>query len=408
MTDLTAELIADMVLPLDVVISPDGRWVAYGVTPFSKREEHPTSAVWLVALAGSSPPRQLTAGQANDTSPRWSPDGQSLAFLSDRATRGTAQLYVIAIDGGEARPLTPTKNKRPVLGFKWSPDGQTIAFWSADEPTEDDERREKEKDDPQVFGERWQHARLRLVNVASGEVKTLVSQDRHVVQAAWSPNGVEIAYLTWQTPWLEFAGRGVICECVNVTTGATRLVCQSARLGNPVWSADGHTLLFFAPVSAPSQSSNAVWAVAATGGELRRLALGETSCGGGLKPAVGSQRTVVSIAEGLHTHLAWLDPITGQTDVFWSTAEADSVCDLGWWSVFHQADGSIGVAATRSSGAQPWEVWTSQTAGWPNPAGGVEAMLPLDMPSSGLSASVCRLSVRQMWAWCRHTLVSVR
>src|SRR5450432_3815172 len=101
---LTAELVVDGAVPRQPGMSPDGRWVAYVVAPVGKLGERRLSALWIAAADGSSPPRQLTAGTAADSGPRWAPDSASLFFLSDRA--GSVQLHRIRLDGGEAEALT--------------------------------------------------------------------------------------------------------------------------------------------------------------------------------------------------------------------------------------------------------------------------------------------------------------
>ncbi|MCC6626659.1 MAG: PD40 domain-containing protein, partial [Chloroflexi bacterium] len=105
MAELTAEMVVNGRVPSEPQVSPDGRLVAYTVAPLGRSEEHPRSAIWLALADGSQSPRQLTAGLAQDHRPRWSPDGRWLFFLSDRAERGTAALYRLALDGGEAEPL---------------------------------------------------------------------------------------------------------------------------------------------------------------------------------------------------------------------------------------------------------------------------------------------------------------
>jgi dipeptidyl aminopeptidase/acylaminoacyl peptidase len=155
MSELTAELIVDQQFPQDVQIAPDGKEVAYILAPWGKKEEYETSAIWVASADRAREARQFTAGEAHDWHPRWSPDGQRLAFLSDRAKRGTAQLYLIAADGGEALALTSLTNKKSVDAFVWSPGGGQIAFASADEPTEEDEKQEQERDDARVYGEKW-------------------------------------------------------------------------------------------------------------------------------------------------------------------------------------------------------------------------------------------------------------
>ena len=152
MPELTAELIVDMPLPGELALSPDGARVAYTVMPVGKAEKHARVAIWLASTDGRTPPRPFTADTCENRRPQWSPDGRQIAFLSDRAERGVAQLYAIGVDGGEARPLTPVANKRPVTAFAWSPDGAHIAYSSVDEPDAEDKRREEERADPLVFG----------------------------------------------------------------------------------------------------------------------------------------------------------------------------------------------------------------------------------------------------------------
>ncbi|MFC7645633.1 hypothetical protein ACFQX6_37225 [Streptosporangium lutulentum] len=68
MSEVTPQLVVDSTMPLNPVVSPDGRWVAYAVTTVG-RKERPAGALWVVAADGSSPPRKLTAGTAKDSLP---------------------------------------------------------------------------------------------------------------------------------------------------------------------------------------------------------------------------------------------------------------------------------------------------------------------------------------------------
>src|SRR3954468_6304327 len=99
------EQIVTAITVREVAISPDGSQVAYVAAPASKDGEHPVSTIWLVSADGG-PSRRLTTSEAHDYAPRWSPDGRALAFLSDRLKRGTAQLYLLPLAGGEALRLT--------------------------------------------------------------------------------------------------------------------------------------------------------------------------------------------------------------------------------------------------------------------------------------------------------------
>ncbi len=107
-------------------LSPDGMRVALTVTRYELEKGESWSEIWITGSHGSRP-RQMTAGRHHDGSPAFSPDGKSLVFVSDRAGDGN-QLFVMPVDGGEARQLTkvPTGVADPV----WSPDGRWIAVTS--------------------------------------------------------------------------------------------------------------------------------------------------------------------------------------------------------------------------------------------------------------------------------------
>ncbi len=358
MAELTAELIADFSIPQALQISPDGSQVVYTVAPMSKKEEHGTSAIWLASTDGKRPARQFTRGDVADNGPQWSPDGSQLAFLSDRAKRGTAQLYLIAVDGGEARPLTSTENKKAVEDFSWSPGGGQIAFTSADEPTEEDERREKERDDARVYGERLPYTRLRLLSVATQEVTTLVETDRDVIGFAWHPRGTELAYVTTKMPDLESHAHETLIERVDLAGGDPRLVCRFPCAVNALtWSHDGQTLLFIASAARKSQSSQVVYAVPAQGGEPRCIAGGETNCAGDLWPLAQGQQVAVLLREGLGTRICRMDVLSGEMAPLSPATEAEQAAEYREGHARLLEDGRAVLAVVRSTGAQPWEVW---------------------------------------------------
>ena len=110
----------------DPQVSPDGRVVAYVQTRLRKKQNDYASNIWLVPTDGSSEPRRFTGSDKRDMSPRWSPDGKRIAFVSTRS--GKPQIWVISTEGGEAWQLT--RIKRGVAEFSWSSDGSKIAFTS--------------------------------------------------------------------------------------------------------------------------------------------------------------------------------------------------------------------------------------------------------------------------------------
>src|SRR5438876_1760316 len=118
-----ADLLAFKTVP-DVQLSPDGHRVAFVVSEIDVERDEYRSAIWVLAADGGRPLR-FTRGPKRDSAPRWSPDGEHLAFLSDREDE-KPQLYVMPAAGGEPRKLTSLD--AGASAATWSPDSRRIAF----------------------------------------------------------------------------------------------------------------------------------------------------------------------------------------------------------------------------------------------------------------------------------------
>lgn len=215
--DLDLEALADLAVPREVRLSPDGSRIVYSVRPFTQKSERTVSTLWIAETGKENSARQFTSGLFNDESPQWSADGTSIAFKSDRASPGkSVAIYVISIDGGEACAVTPIRNERHIAKFAWAPAqvGSYIAYLSADEKSDEEKGKEKEKNDAKVWGEKWNYRRLRRVNVLTKEIDTLVGGDKHVHDFSWvycqwfdgGDGGERIAYIEHETPDLNSPG----------------------------------------------------------------------------------------------------------------------------------------------------------------------------------------------------------
>src|SRR5580700_8417661 len=114
---LTPEASLNLLSISDLQFSPDGARVAFVVAEPPKGERR-ARHIWIYQKE-SGAVRQFTFSAKDETSPRWSPDGKQVAFLSNRDEQ--QQIYVMRADGGEAAALT--KGKRSVSNIAWSPDG---------------------------------------------------------------------------------------------------------------------------------------------------------------------------------------------------------------------------------------------------------------------------------------------
>ena len=180
---LTPEMAITLQSESDLHFSPDGRRVAFVVTGPLKgtaRQRH----IWLLDVA-TRKVRQLSFSDKSEFSPRWSPDGQTLAFLSNRDK--DTQIYLLSMDGGEGQPVT--EGKRSIESFEWSPDGTQIAFVAPLPKTAEEEKKEQDKDDAYVVDKDDKPAGLWLLDVTSHKTREVVGAPWKISEVAWLPSG---------------------------------------------------------------------------------------------------------------------------------------------------------------------------------------------------------------------------
>ncbi|WP_037569086.1 S9 family peptidase [Phaeacidiphilus oryzae] len=236
---LTAEVVADLAVPAEPVLSPDGRLVAYLVAGNSESKEGPRAALWLAAADGSTDPRRLTDVTAHAAAPKWAQDSASLYFTCETQESGGPQLQRLPLDG-DAAPLpvqTLTRWRGGIAGHHPLTDGRTLALLAADEPTAEEERRAAAGEDARVWGRHLPPTRLRLLDLPTGRIRTVEGLgERHVVEVAQRPDGGPLAVLSWSTPEVD---PGVLNARLHLLTPGTGAVEDLGPVGveaqNPTW-----------------------------------------------------------------------------------------------------------------------------------------------------------------------------
>ncbi len=283
----------------DPQISPDGKLVAYVVTKIDRAQNRRNSTIWMAATDNNRAPWQFTTAPQSSTSPRWSPDGKSLAFLSSRpaeltpatapaagtASAGTtdtprAQVYLLSMNGGEAKRLTNLKNGVTII--RWSPDGTRVVvvsrIGSSDSRSDNKDRSDVRHyqttsykfNDTGWFDDRRTH--LWVVDARSGEVKQITEgNDWNDSDPQWSPDGTRLAFVSNRTGKEYEENRNSDVWVISASGGKLTKISDHDEADNqPRWSPDGKWIAFTGEVH--ERDHPKIWLAPSVGGAPSTLA----------------------------------------------------------------------------------------------------------------------------------------
>ena len=226
-------------------LSPDGGRVVYPVVPVDDSGEKELSTIYLLDIA-TGHAKALTAGLALDQAPVWSPDGGQIAFVSDRA--GLAQVYLLPVDGGEARQLTALDGGVSG-GLAFSPDGGMLAFCGIAADTVGELATEPYRVDRTVYrfdalGYLDQTANdIFVVELESGETTQLTDDRSHNANPRFSPDGSAILYDSSMHP---DAARTITPDLrlVDLAGKSKTIIENWASVASASFTGDGERIVF--------------------------------------------------------------------------------------------------------------------------------------------------------------------
>nr|AXK90333.1 acetyl xylan esterase superfamily [uncultured Pyrinomonas sp.] len=206
-----------------------------------------------MATVASKQNTQLTFGDKSSTNPKWSPDGNWIAFTSNRKDNKN-NLYVLNANGGEAEALTDVKSG--VANFEWSPDGRSIAFTMSDPKSDEEEKNDKAKNDYRWVDENLKMSRLYVIALqknADGkrEPRKLTTGDFNVAGFNWSPDGSRIVISHTKTAGANDWTSADISVVEVAGAKVTTLTSTPAAESNPVYSPDGQSIAIVATDNPP-------------------------------------------------------------------------------------------------------------------------------------------------------------
>lgn len=260
----------------DPHVSPDGNFAAYTVTTVDQKANRRTSRIWVVELDGSRPPVPFTGESSSSNSPRWSPDGRYLAFISSRAGAPGAnspqrpQIWLLPREGGEARKLSNLENG--ISAIEWSPDSTRLVGLTrtGPPPSKNSDVRHYTHanykfNDTGWFDEKRSH--VVVIDAKTGASHQITDgQDWNDLDPHWSPDSTRIAFVSNRTGH-EFDGdHNTDVFVVSATGGAlTRISDHPGPDRNPRWSPDGDRIAFLG--AADEEDQPLLYVASAEGGK---------------------------------------------------------------------------------------------------------------------------------------------
>tara|TARA_R110002096_G_scaffold266710_1_gene460260 strand:+ start:57259 stop:59280 length:2022 start_codon:yes stop_codon:yes gene_type:complete len=255
----TIDHILGIKTPESLVISPDGKWVAYVVSRLDEKEDKGYSQIWMTSTDGEvSIP--MTASYSSASNPQWNPDGSTLGFVGSRGDEDAkSQVWLLDLRGGEAQKYTNVE--QGVDDFLWSPDGSKmlLTITDAKEKDLDEDGNELKEEKPKP----WIIDRLQFKQDYKGYLDRrrshfyLHNGDEDLIQITsgdyddsspkWSPDGSKVAFVSKREGPDPDGNSNSDIWTVSADPDAddyplNQVTTNKGSDSSPVWSPDGKTI----------------------------------------------------------------------------------------------------------------------------------------------------------------------
>lgn len=225
----------------DPQLSPDGKQVLFVMDRPDWKGNRRVGHIYRINADGTNQV-QLTFGERGESSPRWSPDGKSIAFATRRDPDTNDQIYLLHTEGGEARRLT--SHPTAPGNLTWSPDGKTIYFTASDAKSADEKEKDRLLDDVYAFEENNFKQRHLWTTDLAGKTARITEGEWSVGGFELSANGSRIAMTRMPSPLLEFTDRTEVWVMDVSGANAKQLTNNEVPESGAALSPDGSTVLF--------------------------------------------------------------------------------------------------------------------------------------------------------------------
>jgi dipeptidyl aminopeptidase/acylaminoacyl peptidase len=345
-------------------ISPDGKRVAWVEKLRDKNgADSGNSAILVTDINGKAPAQKISAssGAARaESDVAWAPDSRRFVFLSDAAKPGQSQLYLQSAPGQPAKRLTNVQGS--LASPKFSPDGKTIAILFTENAPRPAGPLVAEAAETGEIKDAFFEQRLALIDLVTGKLRQVSPADTYVYEFDWAPDSLQLVVSS-------ALGNGdnnwYIAELsvVDAASGLMKSIHKpTLQVSYPAWSPDGKSIAFIEGLMSDESSVGGdIFLIPGSGGKPRNLTPERKASASWLTWTNDGKIIAGEYKQGESSVIS-LDPVTAKIESLYAGRDQVTV---GTWgpSVSVSSDGKTS-ATIRSSFSAPPEIWAGQNGFW--------------------------------------------